>query len=71
VATADVTITVKRNANMPRFLSTEYRKQVDENAVLGEPIVNVTAVDDDQVNTFITPALYYTIIFMNSVKLVP
>ena len=54
MATADVTILVQRNANAPKFGRTDYRATVNDQATLGEPIVNVTANDEDGVSAINT-----------------
>ena len=51
MATADVTILVQRNANAPKFGRTDYRATVSDQATLGEPIVSITANDEDGVST--------------------
>ena len=50
MATADVTILVQRNANAPKFGRRDYRATVSDRATLGEPIVNITAIDEDGVS---------------------
>ena len=50
MATADVTILVQRNANAPKFGRENYRATVSDTATLGEPIINITATDDDGVS---------------------
>ena len=50
VATADVMITVLRNPEAPEFKENRYRVTVSPEAILGEPILNVTAEDDDGVS---------------------
>ena len=50
IATADVMITVLRNPEAPEFKVNRYRVTVSPEAILGEPILNVTAEDDDGVS---------------------
>ena len=53
MATADVTILVQRNANAPKFGRENYRATVSDTATLGEPIINITATDDDGVSNLL------------------
>ena len=50
MATADVTILVQRNANAPKFTEDTYRVTLSEKATLGDPVIQITASDDDNVS---------------------
>lgn len=58
--TADVTIFVQRNPNAPRFTEFSYSRQINEEYPLGEDVLTVSAVDDDNVSELLA--------FMNEYK---
>ena len=63
VVNVPVTINVVRNSNGPVFAVTAFTREVNQNANVGDNIIQVTAFDADgtvRIMTFITLYLLYT-----------